>query len=91
MKIVYKDTRTVAFKTIAVGDIFSSYDSLYMRTAEVQSTVTGNPYNAVNLENGFFHYFAETVKKAIHDIELEMALGGNKEKFMEMLEQVVIE
>lgn len=34
---------------------------------------------------------AETVKKAIHDIELQMALGGNKEKFMEMLEQVVIE
>lgn len=34
---------------------------------------------------------AETVKKAVHDIELEMALGGNKEKFMEMLEQVVIE
>ena len=33
----------------------------------------------------------ETQKKAIHDIELEMALGGNKEKFMEMLEQVVIE
>lgn len=32
MKIVYNDTRTVAFKTIAVGDIFSSYDSLYMRT-----------------------------------------------------------
>lgn len=57
MKIVYKDTRTVAFKTIAVGDSFSSYDSLYMRTAEVQSTVTGNPYNAVNLENGFFYFF----------------------------------
>lgn len=34
---------------------------------------------------------AETVKKAIHDIELEMALGGNKERFIEMLEQVVIE
>lgn len=34
---------------------------------------------------------AATVKKAIHDIELEMALGENKEKFMEMLEQVVIE
>lgn len=57
MNIVYKDTRTVAFKTIAVGDIFSSYNSLYMRTAEVQSTVTGNPYNAVNLKNGFFHFF----------------------------------
>lgn len=57
MKIVYKDTRTVAFKTIAVGDIFSSYNSLYMRTAEVQSTVTGNLYNAVDLENGFFHCF----------------------------------
>lgn len=33
----------------------------------------------------------ETQKKAMRDIELEMALGGNKEKFMEMLEQVVIE
>lgn len=33
----------------------------------------------------------DTQKQAIHDIELEMALGGNKEKFMEMLEQVVIE
>lgn len=33
----------------------------------------------------------ETQKKAMRDIELEMALGGDKEKFMEMLEQVVIE
>lgn len=33
----------------------------------------------------------ETQKQAMRDIELEMALGGNKEKFMEMLEQVVIE
>lgn len=64
MNIVYEDTRTVVFKTIAVGDIFSSYDSLYMRTAEVQSTVTGNPYNAVNLENGFFHYFNDDYKVA---------------------------
>lgn len=30
-------------------------------------------------------------RKAMHDIELEMALGGDKAKFMEMLEQVVIE
>lgn len=34
---------------------------------------------------------AETQKKAMRDIELEMALGGGKKKFMEMLEQVVIE
>ena len=34
---------------------------------------------------------AENQRKAMHDIELEMALGGNKEKFLEMLEQVVIE
>lgn len=34
---------------------------------------------------------AETQKKAMRDIELEMALGGDKAKFMEMLEQVVIE
>lgn len=33
----------------------------------------------------------ETQKTAIRDIELEMALGGDKAKFMEMLEQVVIE
>lgn len=70
MKIVYEDTRTVAFKTIAVGDIFSSYDSLYMRTAEVQSTVTGNPYNAVNLENGFFHYFNDDYEVARVEAQL---------------------
>lgn len=33
----------------------------------------------------------ETQETAIRDIELEMALGGDKAKFMEMLEQVVIE
>ena len=33
----------------------------------------------------------EAQKTAIRDIELEMALGGDKTKFMEMLEQVVIE
>lgn len=33
----------------------------------------------------------ETQKQAIRDIEFEMALGGDKAKFMEMLEQVVIE
>ena len=30
-------------------------------------------------------------RKAMHDIELEMALGGDKAKFMEMLSNVVIE
>lgn len=34
---------------------------------------------------------AENQRKAMHDIELEMALGGDKTKFMKMLEQVVIE
>ena len=33
----------------------------------------------------------ETQKKAMRDIELEMALGGDKAKFMEMLVNVVIE
>lgn len=33
----------------------------------------------------------ETQKRAIRDIELEMALGGDKAKFMEMLSNVVIE
>ena len=30
-------------------------------------------------------------RKAMHDIELEMALGGDKAKFMEMIANVVIE
>lgn len=34
---------------------------------------------------------AETQKTAMRDIELEMALGGDKAKFMEMLANVVIE
>lgn len=34
---------------------------------------------------------AETQKTAIRDIELEMALGGDKAKFIEMLANVVIE
>ena len=33
----------------------------------------------------------ETQQTAIRDIELEMALGGDKEKFMEILSNVVIE
>lgn len=33
----------------------------------------------------------ETQQKAMRDIELEMALGGDKAKFMEMLDNVVIE
>ena len=33
----------------------------------------------------------ENQRKAMHDIELEMALGGDKAKFMEMLANVVIE
>ena len=33
----------------------------------------------------------ETQKTAMRDIELEMALGGDKAKFMEMLANVVIE
>ena len=34
---------------------------------------------------------AETQKTSMRDIELEMALGGDKAKFMEMLSKVVIE
>lgn len=34
---------------------------------------------------------AENQRKAMHEIELEMALGGDKAKFMEMLANVVIE
>lgn len=33
----------------------------------------------------------ETQKQAMRDIELEMALGGDKEKFMKMLSSVALE
>lgn len=67
-------------------DSKSMFDEIwYMRDASIQNQKEITEIRAKERDR------AETVNKAMRNIELEMALGGNKEKFMEMLEQVVIE
>ena len=57
----------------------------YMRDASIQNQ---NELTAIRKKE---QERMETQKTAIRDIELEMALGGDKAKFMEMLSNVVIE
>ena len=57
----------------------------YMRDASIQNQ---NELTAIRKKE---QERMETQKTAIRDIELEMALGGDKAKFMEMLANVVIE
>ena len=57
----------------------------YMRDASIQNQ---NELTAIREKE---RERMETQKTAIRNIELEMALGGDKAKFMEMLSNVVIE
>ena len=57
----------------------------YMRDASIQNQTELDAIRAKERDR------METQKTAIRDIELEMALGGDKAKFMEMLSNVVIE
>ena len=57
----------------------------YMRDASIQNQTELDAIRAKERDR------METQKTAIRDIELEMALGGDKAKFMEMLANVVIE
>lgn len=57
----------------------------YMRDASIQNQ---NELTAIREKE---RERMETQKTAIRNIELEMALGGDKAKFMEMLSKVVIE
>ena len=57
----------------------------YMRDASIQNQ---NELTAIREKE---QERMETQKTAIRNIELEMALGGDKAKFMEMLSNVVIE
>lgn len=52
MEIIYKNKRDIPFKMIAIGEVFSWDDALYMATHEATSTSTGELYNAVNLADG---------------------------------------
>lgn len=57
MDIVYKKKKKIAFKAIAIGEVFSHGGTLYMSTQEVVSKSTGELYNAVSLDIDGFSYF----------------------------------
>lgn len=57
MEIIYKDRRKVNFEMVAIGDVFSYDDAIYMRTQEATSTHTGELYNAVHMIDGESTYF----------------------------------
>lgn len=59
MDIVYKKKDRIAFKAIAIGDVFSYGGTLYMSTPEVVSKSTGDPYNAVRLDIDGFEYISD--------------------------------
>lgn len=65
MNIIYKDKEKITFKMVAIGDVFSWNDALYMRTQEIVS-IDRDLYNAVNLKFGGFAFFNdndEIIKK----------------------------
>lgn len=59
MEIIYKNKKKVAFKFIAIGEVFSWDGAPYMATHEATSTSTGELYNAVDLADGESTYFDE--------------------------------
>ena len=57
MDIVYKNKKNITYKMLAIGDIFSYYDNLYMKTQRAISVTDGGFYNAINLKFGGFALF----------------------------------
>lgn len=57
MEIVYKNKKKVAFKFIAIGEVFSWNGALYMSTQEAISTSTGELFNAVSMRDGLSTHF----------------------------------
>lgn len=51
MNIVYKK-QCEAYKLLTLGDVFSWYDTMYMKTQNFLSESGGELYNAVNLSLG---------------------------------------
>ena len=58
MNIIYKK-QCEAYKLLTLGDVFSWYDTMYMKTQNFLSESSGELYNAVNLANGEAAYFDE--------------------------------
>lgn len=57
MEIIYKNRSRIPFKMVAIGEVFSWNDVLYMATREATSTSTGEVFNAVSMKNGEITYF----------------------------------
>ena len=57
MEIIYKNKKKVAFKFIAIGEVFSWNSILYMAIQEGTSTSTGEIFNAVSMKDGEISYF----------------------------------
>ena len=57
MEIIYKNKKKVAFKFIAIGEVFSWNGILYMTIPEGTSTSTGELFNAVSMKDGEIIYF----------------------------------
>lgn len=57
MEIVYKNKKTVAYKMVPIGEVFSCRGTLYLSTQELVSASTGELYNAINMSIGGGAYF----------------------------------
>ena len=57
MEIIYKNKKTIAYKMVPIGEVFSCRGTLYLSTQEVVSASTGELYNAVNMSIGGGDYF----------------------------------
>lgn len=60
MEIIYKNKRNIPFKMVAIGEVFSWSDVLYMATHEATSTSTGEVFNAVSMKDGEITYFEDS-------------------------------
>ena len=57
MEIIYKNKKTVSYKMVPIGEVFSCRGTLYLSTQELVSASTGALYNAVNMSIGEGAYF----------------------------------
>lgn len=62
MDIIYKDKKTVAYKTVPIGEVSSCRGTLYLSTQELVSASTGELYNAVNMSIGGGAHFDDNEK-----------------------------
>lgn len=58
MQVEIKKPSVVDFNKIEVGELFYGTDKVFMKIEEFSDEHIGEVYNAVNLENGKFEYFA---------------------------------